>query len=386
MFIVMSSLWFSSNLFFPVFMLVSFLYFLFERHLVFLQDLSHYTVLVDEFALFLVFITVFVLFVSYLFAIQLQATVRLSITMVAMYLFCVAVFTMDRIFLLYLFYEASLLPILYIIIKWGSYPERSLRGLMLLLYTSVFTFPFLFIIFMFFYENSSFSFSIFGLVSNSVTDLSLFPYVVFLTFAVKLPLYGLHFWLPMAHVEAPTFGRIILAGVLLKLGGIGLIRFSVVTNYSSLYSSLVSYFIFSTLLVTIVCCFQSDFKRLVAYSSVSHMMAIPFLILANTSLRRKSLVSLILFHGLSSPLLFMLVGILYFLFQTRQLVFMRGIILSSPVISMLIVLAFFFTLSAPPFPSFISEVAFMTSALYLTKFLIPIFFLFAFFSLLYNLN
>lgn len=163
-------------------------------------------------------------------------------------------------------------------------------------------------------------------------------------------------------------------------------RFSHICDYPSLLVFTVSYFILRTLFVTLTCCFQSDFKRLVAYSSVSHMITIPFLMLANRQLAMKSALLVMLFHGLSSPALFILVRVVYSLFQTRQLVSARGILTLSPLLSFFLVLAFFFTLSAPPFPSFIREVFFIVSSLFLTKFIALMFLFYAFLSLLYNLN
>jgi len=147
-----------------------------------------------------------------------------------------------------------------------------------------------------------------------------------------------------------------------------------------------AYFMVSIIYVTVVCVFQSDLKRLVAYSSVSHIMAIPVLLLANNLMSIKRLVIVILFHGLSSPVLFMLVGVLYSFYSSRQLIVIRGVMLISPLVAFSIVLAFFFTLSAPPFPSFISEVYFFISSLVLSPYLVYVFIVFSFLSLVYNLN
>lgn len=299
--------------------------------------------------------------------------------------FCFGVFTTNNLFILYFFYECSLLPILYIIIKWGSYPERSLRAIILLVYTSIFTFPFIIVMFSFYSLQGSFLLT--DPFLSNVSNLGfLSTFIVFSTFAVKLPVYGLHFWLPMAHVEAPTFGSMILAGVLLKLGGVGLLRCSKFLDLSLLGSIFISYFIVFMLYVTVVCLFQSDFKRLVAYSSVSHIIAIPILLLSNNLMSVKRLVLLMLFHGLSSPLLFILVGITYAMFSSRQLIMIRGLLLTSPLVSFILVLAFFFTLSAPPFPSFVSEVYFLVSSLCYSSYFIYVFCIFTFLSLLYNLN
>lgn len=256
---------------------------------------------------------------------------------------------------------------------------------MLLIYTSVFTFPFIVVIFEFYFLN--FSFCLYPSFHFSGKELSsLFTLIVFFTFAVKLPIYGLHFWLPMAHVEAPTFGSIILAGVLLKLGGLGLIRCSFFIDLLFLFNNFLSYLMVFIVYVTFVCLFQSDFKRLVAYSSVSHMITVPVLLLSNNLMSLKSIVMIMFFHGLSSPLLFILVGIIYSMYFSRQLIAVRGLFLLSPLLSFLIIMAFFFTLSAPPFPSFVSEVYFMVSSFYITFDLVYIFILFTFFSLVYNLN
>ena len=371
---------------FPLLLPVSLIYFLTLNYASLVDSIVLRGLFSDEVSLYMIYITVFVLFISWTFTLTLYSPSLIFRVMFFMFLCCVLVFTSDSMFILYFFYEASLLPILYIIVKWGVYPERSLRGMMLLLYTSVFTFPFLYFLFNHYLLNKTFSFSYFYYSPLSSYDVSLITLLIFLTFAVKLPVYGLHFWLPIAHVEAPTFGRIILAGVLLKLGGVGLLRFTSICDYSNISTFSLSYLIIRTFFVTLTCCFQSDFKRLVAYSSVRHIITIPFLLISNNFLSLKTLLLVMLFHGLSSPALFVLVGVIYSFYQTRQLVKTRGILTLSPLLSLILILAFFFTLSAPPFPSFVREVFFIFSSLFLSKSLIILFLLYAFFSLVYNLN
>jgi len=178
----------------------------------------------------------------------------------------------------------------------------------------------------------------------------------------------------------------ILAGVLLKLGGVGLLRFSTFINFAFLKTSIRSYLFLRLIFTALICCFQTDFKRLVAYSSVSHIAAIPLLCLAPSHLATKSLVMIIFYHGLCSPVMFMLVGILYSFNKTRQLPFIQGLITYSPLLRFILVLVFFYTLPAPPFPSFIGEVFFIVSSYSIRPVSIFILITFAFISLIYNLN
>jgi len=190
----------------------------------------------------------------------------------------------------------------------------------------------------------------------------------------------------MAHVEAPTFGSVILASVLLKLGGVGLYRFVGLVDIFSLSSYLLSYFVVFIVFATLVCCFQSDLKRLIAYSSVSHIIVVPILFLSNTLLSTKSLIICMFLHGIISSMLFFIVGIVYSVYSSRQLALIRGFALVSPFLSFVFVLCFFYTLSAPPFPTFVIEVFFMMSSYFLTVKFLGSFLVFAFFRLVYNLN
>lgn len=178
----------------------------------------------------------------------------------------------------------------------------------------------------------------------------------------------------------------ILAGVLLKLGGLGLIRFSSFIVFSPILSFITSYLFVSLILTGLICSFQADFKRLIAYSRVNHIMAVPLLVLSDNSFALFRALFLMLFHGLSSPRLFMLVGLTYQLYSTRQLRLMRGLLLVSPLLSFMMFVSFLFTLRAPPFPSFITEVMFFVVSSDLTVYSFIFFLVFAFFSLVYNVN
>ena len=331
----------------------------------------------DETRILIGYITLFVTYSRYLFSPRSKGS---TMALVIMVLCCLGVFFSQNILLLYFCYEASLLPILYVILKWGTYPERSLSSVMLLVYTAVFTLPFIYVIACTWHSRNTLM-----LLNIRPRPSRLLRILTFLCFSVKLPIYGLHFWLPIAHVEAPTFGSMLLAGVLLKLGGVGLIRLLPIFRFDLLQVTL-RYTLVCLPLVTWICCHQSDIKRLVAYSSVSHLMTLIPLVSLSSRGAYSSCFLIMLFHGVSSPLLFMLVGVTYSHFSTRQLVLLRGLILSSPLLSLVSIIGFLFRLSAPPFPSFVREVYFIINTIFIRQyFLVPLF-LFCLLSIVYRVN
>lgn len=373
-----------SRFFWPLVTLLLLFYFLTSSNFYFLSTLrtSQAFTAMDSVSLFMVFLLFLIMFISFLGSLEFGSLKLITFVFIGLSFFCYQVFSTSHLFTLYFFYEASLVPILYIIIKWGSYPERSLRAIMMLAYTLLFGAPVLMLIIFLNQRAGTWSIDLLGMSKPSL----LFRLFIFLCFSVKLPIYGLHFWLPMAHVEAPTFGSVILARVLLKLGGVGLLRLSRLIDTFSLKTSSLAYFIVFIILRRLICCYQSDIKRLIAYSSVAHMIVIPFLIFSDNVLATQALVLVIFLHGLSSTLLFITVGTLYTIFSSRQLVLMRGLILVSPLFRILIIFIFLFTLSAPPFPSYIAEVFFIYSSYILRGDMLYVVLLFAFLGLVYNLN
>lgn len=336
----------------------------------------------DELLVLFNLLTLIILFSSFLVSFHLY-NFMYFVFITFMIISCLCVFSLKNVFFIYLFYEASLIPIIYIILKWGVYPERSLRAVILLIFTSLFSVPFMFVLMQVTIKMGSFT----SLIrTRHIMEYSwIIVCLTFFTFAAKLPIYGLHFWLPIAHVEAPTFGSMILAGVLLKLGGAGLIRFSWIFNFIVIKKVLLSYFMVVMVYVGLVCIIQRDFKRLVAYSSVFHIIVVPLLLISNNNLSYQAFLIVIFLHGLSSPLIFIIVGVIYKIYGSRQFVVLRGLALIRPVLRIFLLIIFFFTISAPPFPSFVAEVFFMASSSFLSDWLYLVYGLFLFVSIVYNL-
>lgn len=165
----------------------------------------------------------------------------------------------------------------------------------------------------------------------------------------------------MAHVEAPTYGSMILAGLLLKMGGCGLFRIRVFIANEVFNQYFVSYLLFSMVFSSLVCCVQSDFKRLVAYSSVAHIIVVALAVVLSSNLRIRAFIIVMVAHGVSSPLLFILVGVLYQIYGSRILVLYRGLMSSIPIVSLFLVLCFVLSVPVPPSLAFLGEVQFATS-------------------------
>ena len=265
----------SSYLLLRVSIILFFIYFLSMRRSFYISVITvlRSFIFVDTVSLFMSCLLFVVLYLSYLVSFTSSSPRLIFVVFLALFIFCYTVFTTSHLFLLYFYYEASLVPILFIIVKWGSYPERSVSAIMMLSYTLIFGAPVFVLIIYFNLLLGTWYIPIID--SNSSFLVS---FCLFLCFSVKLPIYGLHFWLPIAHVEAPTYGSIILASVLLKLGGVGLLRLEEIIDVSFFKDFLLSYFMIFILFSRVVCCYQSDFKRLIAYSSVAHIIVIHFLI------------------------------------------------------------------------------------------------------------
>ena len=187
---------------------------------------------------------------------------------------------------------------------------------------------------------------------------------LFLVFAVKIPLMPVHLWLPEAHVAAPTAGSVLLAGVLLKLGGIGFIRFMIPilpTFTASIFPLVCCMCLASFLFSTLSTIRQIDLKKIVAYSSIGHMAMITLAIFSMSEYSAYNATFMMVAHGLVSPCLFLLVGLLYDRYHTKFLLYFTGLGAHMPVFSIFFFLCTLANLSFPLFPNFIAEFLCLTS-------------------------
>nr|YP_009024655.1 NADH dehydrogenase subunit 4 [Lanceolaria lanceolata]AHN13437.1 NADH dehydrogenase subunit 4 [Lanceolaria lanceolata] len=269
-----------------------------------------------------------------------------SVLMLTMVLvFC---FSVSSLLNFYIMFEFSLIPILLIILGWGYQPERLQAGKYMLLYTVSASLPLLILIILVLAKSGS---AFWGWKSVVFIEFGwLATFCASLAFLVKLPIYGFHLWLPKAHVEAPVAGSMILAGVLLKLGGYGLVRFFYVL---SLVGNLTISVVFCLGLVggiiaSMVCFAQNDVKALVAYSSVGHMSLVLGGIYSNTDWGWLGCLLMMVAHGLCSSGMFFLASETYSCYSTRSLFLVKGGLVLVPGVALCWFLMCAINMAAPP--------------------------------------
>nr|YP_009711873.1 NADH dehydrogenase subunit 4 [Daphnia laevis]QGA47450.1 NADH dehydrogenase subunit 4 [Daphnia laevis] len=274
---------------------------------------------------------------------------------VSMLIFLLLSFSTSDLLLFYIAFEATLIPIFLLVMGWGYQPERVTASYFLLFYTLAASLPLLLSILYMNYNDLSLDYAFF---SHKRIYLGVIFWGMIMAFMVKLPVYFGHLWLPKAHVEAPVAGSMILAGVLLKLGGYGMIRVSSylegsLNEYASL---LISISLIGGIISSLICIRQTDCKSLVAYSSVAHMALVLVGVVINTYLSVSGAIIIMVAHGLCSSGLFSLVGMVYERLGTRSILLIRGMITMAPLSALWWFLFSVSNMAAPPTPNLLGEI------------------------------
>jgi proton-translocating NADH-quinone oxidoreductase chain M len=259
----------------------------------------------------------------------------------------------------YILFEASLI-LLFLLI--GRAPYGSLEAAYkIVLYTMAGSLVLLPTLFMIYSECGTTNVLYMTVASNHQTVLG---WGLLSVLAVKIPLMPVHLWLPEAHVAAPTAGSVLLAGVLLKLGGIGFLRFMlpVVPEFCvAVFPLIATLCLVSFLFSTLSTLRQIDLKKIVAYSSIAHMAMVTLAIFSQSEFSAYSSTFLMIAHGLVSPALFLIVGILYDRAHTKFILYFSGLGASMPIGSTLFFLFTLGNLAFPLFPNFIAEILCLVS-------------------------
>nr|ALO76417.1 NADH deshydrogenase subunit 4 [Temnoscheila virescens] len=296
----------------------------------------------------------------------------------------VMTFSSLNLFIFYLFFEMSLIPVLFMILGWGYQPERLQAGFYLLFYTLFASLPMMVAIFFVIMIVTAWIFIFLSLFTLNSPLLYLCLNFVFF---IKLPMFFVHLWLPKAHVEAPVAGSMILAGIMLKLGGYGLMRVVVIFSFINFMMNF--YFITISLvggvIISLICLRQSDLKALIAYSSVAHMGLVLGGVMTLNYWGVCGSLMMMVAHGLCSSGLFCLANIVYERVGSRSVYLNKGMLSIMPSLSLWWFLLCSSNMAAPPSLNLAGEIMLINS-LVSWNFYTMIFLVFlSFFSAVYSL-
>nr|ABF51588.1 NADH dehydrogenase subunit 4 [Colobus angolensis] len=276
-------------------------------------------------------------------------------------------FMATELILFYILFETTLIPTLIIITRWGIQAERLNAGTYFLFYTLTGSLPLLIMLLYIYNDLGSLNIMLLTLTGQKLTSTwshNLLGLACMMAFMVKMPLYGLHLWLPKAHVEAPIAGSMVLAAVFLKLGGYGMMRLTPIldplTEYMAYPFLMLS--LWGMIMTSSICLRQTDLKSLIAYSSVSHMALVIVASLIQTPWSFTGAIILMIAHGLTSSMLFCLANSNYERTHSRIMMLSRGLQTLLPLMAFWWFMANLTNLALPPTINLMGELLVVTTS------------------------
>ena len=315
---------------------------------------------IDGISLFFVLLTTLLIALCLLISWE---TVKLNlkeylISFLVMEFFLIGVFCVLDLLMFYIFFESVLIPMFLIIGVWGSRERKIRAAYFFFLYTLTGSILMLLSILYIYLQSGTTDYEILLTFTFSLFEQQLLWFTFFLSFAAKVPVVPVHLWLPEAHVEAPTAGSVILAGVLLKLGTYGFLRFSLpLFPEASFYFSPLVYTmaVIGIVYPSFTAIRQTDFKRIIAYTSIAHMNLVMLGIFSFNTIGLEGAILQSLSHGFVASALFLIIGVVYDRHGTRMVKYYGGLV---HVMPLYVIIFLFFTLAnigLPGTSSFVGE-------------------------------
>ena len=277
----------------------------------------------------------------------------------------ILVFTVRDLLLFYIFFESVLIPMFIIIGVWGSRERKIRASYMFFLYTLFGSVLMLLAILYIYFTVGSTDYETLLAFNFSAREEKLIWLAFFASFASKVPMLPVHIWLPEAHVEAPTAGSVILAGILLKLGSYGFIRYSLALLPDASFYFIPFVFtlaICGIIYTSLTAIRQTDLKRIVAYTSVAHMNLVMLGIFSFNVVGLEGAILQSISHGFVSSALFLLIGVVYDRHHTRMVKYYSGLVHTMPLFSAIFLIFTMANIALPGTSSFVGEFLLLAGA------------------------
>ncbi|WP_420432603.1 NADH-quinone oxidoreductase subunit M [Hyphobacterium sp.] len=314
---------------------------------------------VDGLSVLFVLLTAFLMPISILASWKIEKRVAdYMIAFLVLESLMIGVFCALDMVLFYVFFEGGLIPMFLIIGVWGG-ANRVYAAFKFFLYTLLGSVLMLVALVFMFLQAGTTDITVL-LETPFAAEIQTWLWLAFFaSFAVKMPMWPVHTWLPDAHVEAPTAGSVILAGILLKMGGYGFLRFSLpmFPDASAYFTPLVfALSVIAIIYTSLVAFRQTDIKKLIAYSSVAHMGLVTMGLFAMTELGVQGAIFQMISHGVISGALFLAVGVIYDRMHTREIAFYGGLVHRMPVYAAVLALFTMANVGLPGTSGFVGEI------------------------------
>jgi NADH-quinone oxidoreductase subunit M len=312
----------------------------------------------DGISIFFFILTSLLIFLCILFIWNERLLKEYTLNLLLIELLLLLVFSVLDVFLFYIFFEAILIPMFLLIGVWGSRERKIRAGYLLFFYTLFGSLLMLTGLLYMYYVVGTLNLEYLLTWNFTFEEQCWLWLAFFLSFASKIPMFPFHVWLPEAHVEAPTVGSVLLAGILLKLGVYGFLRFSLsLFPEASLYFSPLVYLlsVLGVIYASLSAIRQTDLKRIIAYSSVAHMNLVTLGIFSFNIIGLEGSILQSISHGFVSGGMFLLVGVLYDRYHSRLLYYYGGLVHMMPVYAVFLLIFTMANIALPGTSSFVGE-------------------------------
>lgn len=317
----------------------------------------------DGISIYFFFLSSLLIFLCILFIWNENNFKEYVINLLLIELFLLIIFSVLDLILFYIFFEAILIPMFLIIGVWGS-RERKIRAVYLFFFYTLCGSLLMLIGILYIYQKVGSLNMEYLLTWNFTLNEQIFLwFAFFFSFASKIPMFPFHIWLPEAHVEAPTVGSVLLAGILLKLGVYGFLRFSLtIFGDASLFFSPLMYLlsVIGVIYASLTALRQTDLKRIIAYSSIAHMNLVTLGIFSFNIIGLEGSIIQSISHGFVAGGMFLLIGILYDRYHSRFLYYYGGLVHFMPIYSILFLIFTLANIALPGTSSFTGEFLLLT--------------------------